>query len=128
MGHSCAAGALLQLLAGPAGGAACCGHHAGAGLLCGHNSCSHADALPPGVQDTDSWAQIKNVDWCKLNVQLPATHWCSYSCYLSSFAPAGSWAGHMCWLSAQPSGAPGSQCSPVDIGSMYGSVFGGPTP
>lgn len=76
----------------------------GHGLIC-------ADALPPGVQDADSWrAQVKDVDWCKLTTQLPATHWCSYACYLG---------GQMCWLSAQPSGAPGSQCAPINISSIW---------
>ena len=39
----------------------------------------------------------------------PSPQWCSYACFLSSFA-SGSAGGDQCWLSKQPDGAPGSQC------------------
>ena len=75
------------------------------------------------AQDASSWEQIRDIDWCKANSLLPALHWCSYQCFLSRFAPGAEPAGRKCWLGAQPSGAPGSRCSPVpvdDIGSLFG--------
>jgi hypothetical protein len=65
-----------------------------------------AAAMP---RDAQAWQRTGTADVCDADAFFAASHACSYSCFLSQFSPAPVH-DDRCWLSAQPPGAPGSQC------------------